>query len=204
MRAPHKLDSAQAARVPQFANEEELAGIDGGFHHHLIPARGAGSDHDLAALVDTRSGGNGTGNVLACFDCGDALAGVQMDGRVDVYGIHVGIADQFLKTAVARADTELLSDLVQLFTSSLADSLHPRFGMALVNRNELLAEPQANNRYVQFRLRHRMLLRSGSNSRLSIRSPRRCRDPEKEQEEPATRTPAVNRADQIDLYRRSS
>jgi len=67
MRTAQELDPPQFAGVALLPDEQELARVDHGFHHHVVLAGLFGGADDLPALVDRGGGRHGAGHVLAAF-----------------------------------------------------------------------------------------------------------------------------------------
>lgn len=150
MAATDELDATEPAGVPEFADVEILAAPDDGLHHHVfLPALLAGL-HDLPGLLEGGAGGHGAGDVLAGAEGGDRLRGVEMDGRVDVDRIDLGVPDQVLEALVALFHPERLPDGIQLLLRALADGVHVRQGMPLVDGDEFGTEAESDDRDVQF------------------------------------------------------
>jgi hypothetical protein len=95
---------------------------------------------------------------------------MKMYGGVDVNGIHFGIAQKGLVIRVALVYPELLADLVEACLSSLADGVHVRVRVALIDGDELFAEAQADNCDIDFSLRQVFLLFRADGTALSERS----------------------------------
>jgi len=154
----HELDSPEFPRVAQFTNEQELASIDGSLHHHVVLAVAFCRVDDLSAFFNSGGGGHGASDMLAGVERGNALGCVKMNGRVDMDRIHFRIAKEGFEIRIALLYSELVADFVQPRLGALADRIHVRLGMVLINRNKFLAEPQTDNSHIDFSLRHVVLL----------------------------------------------
>src|SRR3954447_12947281 len=79
---------------------------------------------------------------------------MHVDGRVDVHDIHLRIRDQIFEAGIAFVDTVLLADLVQFLPCALADRIHVRIRMLLIDWNEFLAETESYDGDIELLLRH--------------------------------------------------
>ena len=145
VRAAQELDPSQLALVVQFLDEEVLAAVDDGFHHHEdLAARPLGLDEPLA-VFDAGGHRHGAGDVLAGLEGGEALGGVVGDRRVDVNGVDVGVGEELVVVGVADFDAETVAALLQPLFGAATDGGHLRVGVVLVDRDELGAEAEADD-----------------------------------------------------------
>ena len=85
---------------------------------------------------------------------------MQVNGRVDVHRIHRRIADEVLEGGVALLHPEGIAYRIQLVLGTLANGIHLRMGMALIDGNELGTESESDDGDVEFsahgfeRMRH--------------------------------------------------
>ena len=93
--------------------------------------------------------------MLAGFQCRDALRSVQVNRGVDMHRIDFRIVDQFLEALIPFRDTVLVADFVQLLLRALADGIHVRVRVVLVDRDEFLAKPQSDNCDIQLVTAHK-------------------------------------------------
>ena len=100
---------------------------------------------DLLALVERGGHRHGAGDVFAGLERLDRLAAVIGNRRVDVNGMDVRIREQVLVGSVAFRDAELVADFIQLGLGPLADGIHVRIRMTLIDRDELGAETEADD-----------------------------------------------------------
>ena len=84
---------------------------------------------------------------------------MQVDRRIDVHGIHIGILDQLLEILIPLAYFILAAYLIQLLFRTLADGVHIRIGMMLINRNEFLAESESYDGDIDLVLAHGHILK---------------------------------------------
>jgi hypothetical protein len=96
--------------------------------------------------------------MFAGVKCGNTLRGVKVNGGVDVHRVDFRIAQKCLIIEVALFDTELVADFVETRLGPLADGVHLRVGVTLIDGDKLLAEPQTDNGYIDFSSRHVALL----------------------------------------------
>ena len=150
VRGADELDAAELALRHQLLHEQVLAGEDGRLHHAVLLARLLLRLDDQAALLDGARHRHGACHVLARLQRVDAHPGVLVDGRVDMHRIHVRIGDQLGEISVARRDAELIAHFVQVRLVPLADGVDVGVGVALVDRDELRAEPHADDGDVEF------------------------------------------------------
>lgn len=140
-----ELELAELALVVEFLHEEEFAGVDDGFHHHVAQSgRGAEIDDGLAVL-DRGGHGNSAGDVFARFQSGNCLLGVVRDGGVEVDGIDLGISEEFVVTRVAFCDAKFVADLVERGLGPLADGDKIGVWMPLVDGDKFGSEAEADD-----------------------------------------------------------
>ena len=96
--AAQELDPAELALVVQLLDEQVLAAVDDGLHHHVDLAALSLRLDDLTALVDRGGHRHRAGHVLAGSERGDRLRGVIGDRRVDVDGVDVRVGEQLLRS----------------------------------------------------------------------------------------------------------
>ena len=148
-----KLELAELALVEELFHKEVLAAIDHGLHHHVLEAGLFDQIDDLLAILDGGGHGHGAGHVLAGFESGDGLGGVIGDRRIDVDGMHLGILEQVAKLRVAPGHPgRHLRSAIQLLGRALADRVHIRVGMPLINGNEFGTEAEADDGDIDFLL----------------------------------------------------
>jgi len=75
-----KLNFAELALFVEVLDVKKLAGIDDGFHHHVLLPRLLHEIHDLLAVLDAGRHGYGASDVFAGFERGDGLPGVIGNG----------------------------------------------------------------------------------------------------------------------------
>src|SRR3954447_16184105 len=71
-----------------------------------------------------------------------------------MHEIDVWVSQHILISGVALGDTELVADLVELLLGALADRVHVRLGMLLVDRNKLRSKTQPDDGDVHFVFGH--------------------------------------------------
>ena len=83
---------------------EELIGVQGGFHHHVVPAGGPLRLHDAPDILQRGGHGHGAGAVLARLQHGHRLIRVQRDGRDEMDRVCMGIEidEKFVDVIVKR------------------------------------------------------------------------------------------------------
>ncbi len=150
MTAAEELDAAQLTLVVEFFDEQILAAVDDGLHHHVDLADLTLELDDLAALVDRGAHGDGAGHVFAGLERGDRLRCVIGDRRVDVNGVYVGVLEQLVVAGVALGDFVAIADLVHFGLVAAADGVHLGVGMGLVNGDKLGSEAQPDDRHAYF------------------------------------------------------
>ena len=150
-----KLDFAELAPFIHLLDEQEFARIDDGFHHHVFFAHAPGELHDLSAVLDACGHRHGAGDMFARFQRCNRLPGVIGNRRVDVDRIDIRIFEQLLVIGVASFHSEGVANGIQLLFRPLADGVHVRIWVTLINGNELGSEPEANYGDVYFTGAHR-------------------------------------------------
>ena len=140
-----ELELAEFALVVEFLHEQEFAGIDHGFHHHVFQSGGLREVDDLLALLHAGRHRHGAGDVLARLQRLDRLPAVIGDRRVDVDGVDLRIGEQVVVGGVAFFDAELVADFVELRLGPLADGGHVRLRVALVDGDELGSEAEPDD-----------------------------------------------------------
>ena len=88
--------------------------------------------------------------MLAGAERGDRLRGVQVDGGIDVHRVDVRVAQEILEALVALLHAESLAHRIQLVLRALANGVHVRLGVALVNGDELGSESETDDGDVEF------------------------------------------------------
>lgn len=83
--------------------------------------------------------------MLARLQRGDAHPAVIRDRRIDMHRVHLRVLQQFLEIRVSHRHTERIADGVQLLRVALADGIHVRIRMPLVERDELRSETKADD-----------------------------------------------------------
>src|SRR5260370_27842989 len=68
---------------------------------------------------------------------------MQVDRRIDMHSIHIGILEQRLEIFIPLAYFILTAYLFKLLFRTLADRVHIRIGMILINRNKFLAKSES-------------------------------------------------------------
>ena len=136
----------ELALVVQLLHEQVLAAVDDRLHHHVDLAALALRLDDLPALVDGRRHRHGARDVLAGLERRDRLRRVVGDRRVDVHRVDVRVAQQLL---VARCSASRCRTGRRTASSSAWSRRQmayiSAFGMVLVDRNELGAEPEPDD-----------------------------------------------------------
>ena len=99
----------------------------------------------IHALVDARGHRHRAANVLAGLQRRDALPAVVGNRRVDVHHVHIRILDQLLEIRVALFNPEGVSHGVQLVLRPLANRVHIRLRMPLVDGNELRPKAESDD-----------------------------------------------------------
>ena len=140
-----ELNFAEFAFLVEFPQVKKLAGIDHGFHHHvfLLPLPDQG--YDLFAVLDAGRHRHGAGDVLARLERRDGLPGVIGNRRVDVDRVHLRVLDQFIEIVVPFLHPECVADCIQFLARALADRVHVRLGMALVDGDEFGTKAQPDD-----------------------------------------------------------
>jgi hypothetical protein len=126
---------------------EELARVDDGLHHHVVPPGCLGGIDDRLDLLERGRHRDGAGHVLARLQRGDRLSRMVRDRRVDVHGVDVRIAKHVCHVGVAPRDPELVGCLRQRCRRPLADRQHLGVRVRLIDGNELGAEAESDDPY---------------------------------------------------------
>jgi hypothetical protein len=84
--------------------------------------------------------------MLARLQRGNRLRRMIRDRRVDVDGVDVRILQQVLVARVAGGDAEAVAARVELFLVPPADRVHLGIGVTLIDRDELGAEAESDER----------------------------------------------------------
>jgi len=100
------------------------------------------------ALLNRSRRWNCTCDVLAGTKGGYALWSMQVDWRIDVDRVNSRVLDQLVEIFEPFTDVKLISNFVQLASGPLADRVHIRVGVVLVDRNEFLTKAQSDDRYI--------------------------------------------------------
>ena len=140
-----ELELAEFAIIVKLFHEEELAGVDDGFHHHVFQARGGAEIDDCFTVLDGGRHGDGAGDVLASLEGGDGLLGVIGNGGVDVDGVDRGISEDVFEIGVALFDAIFIADLVERGFGALTNGHEIGVRMALVNGDEFGTEAEADD-----------------------------------------------------------
>ena len=77
-----------------------------------------------------------------------------MDRGIDVNSVNFRIFDELLETSVAFFDGKRVANLVQLLLRALADGIHLRVRMTLINRKEFRSKSQPDDGDVDLALAH--------------------------------------------------
>ena len=140
-----ELQLAQGTVLVELLHVEELAAEYDRLHHHVAEAGGVAELDDAFAVLDTGRHGHGAGDVFARFERGDRHRRVVGNRRVDMDEVDVGIFQQLGVVGVAAADPECVADPVEAAAVALADREHVGVRVPLINRDELGAEPEADD-----------------------------------------------------------
>ncbi len=149
-----KLDLPQLALVVEFFDIEIFAGVNDCLHHHILEPGFLCELDDLAAILDRRGHRHRAGHVFAGLQCLDRLRGVIRNGRVDMHRIDLGIAQQLIIVGIAFLDPEGVLNGLQFLRVALADGHQVGVGMRLIDGNKFGAEAEADDRKVDFFMRH--------------------------------------------------
>jgi hypothetical protein len=76
---------------------------------------------------------------------GDGHPSMVGDGRIDVHEVDVRVGQHVVIAGVARVDAEGVADGVALGVRALADGVHVRLWMLLVDGDEFRAEAESDN-----------------------------------------------------------
>jgi hypothetical protein len=101
--------------------------------------------------------------MLARLERRDRHPPVIRDRRVDMHEIDIPVGEHVFVTFVASIDAECVSHRVQRDLRSAADRVHVRLRIAFVDRDELHAEPQTDDRDINLlcAVTHDLTLRYG-------------------------------------------
>ncbi len=146
----YELQPAELARIEQLFHEKVFSRIHHGFHHHVCEARRFHEIDDLPAIFDARGHRHRAGNVFAGLQRLQRLHGMVGNWSVDMNGMHAVVLQQIVVSAVTPLDFESIADGIEFLFAPLADRIHVRRGMALINRDELRAESKSGNCDVDF------------------------------------------------------
>jgi hypothetical protein len=145
---PAGAKPAQTEASREFLHVEILAGVDHRFRHHVLEARLPDEVDDLPALLDAGGHRHGTADVLAGFESGNGLPAVVRDGRIDVDQVNVRVLEHLAEIGVALFDLEGVANGVELRARALADRVHVRLRVTLVDRDEFGSEAEADDGHV--------------------------------------------------------
>jgi len=87
------------------------------------------------------------------------LPGVVGNGRIDVDGVDVWIFEQSIEVREPLFHPERIANGVQLLFCALANGVHVRLGMPLVNGNEFGPKSEAYNGHVDLSNIHHLLIK---------------------------------------------
>jgi hypothetical protein len=79
---------------------------------------------------------------------------MEVNRRVDVYGVNGRVTNQAVKIGVPVLQSELVPDRVQPFLVSLADGIQLGVRMMLVDRNEFFPKSKSDDRYINLLVSH--------------------------------------------------
>lgn len=149
------LDFPEFAFFVEILEEEEFAGVDDGFGHHVFEAGFGDEFADLIAFLDGGGHGDGTHDVLAGLQGLHGHPGVVGDGTVDVDEVDVGVAEDVFVGGIAFGDAELVSRLVEFGFVATAESGDIGERVGLVDGDELRTEAESHHRHIDRFVRHR-------------------------------------------------
>jgi hypothetical protein len=139
------LNLAEFALRVEFLEKEELARVNDRFGHHVLEAGLLHQLDDLLAILDGRRHRHRTHDVLAGFEGRDGHRRVIRNRRIDMHGIDLRILEEVCVALVPGADAGGVADLVELLSRPLANRVHVRERVLLINRNEFGAESEADD-----------------------------------------------------------
>ena len=148
--AAKELDLAQLSLVRHLLDEEELARVHRGFHHHVdLPGFLPRLGH-LEAFLDRRGHGDGAARVLSRLEGGDGHGRMGGDRGDDVDGVDLLHLQHVLEARETALHLEHVPDLGELRLVALADRVALRVGMLLVQGDELRPEAETDNPTLTF------------------------------------------------------
>ncbi len=135
-------------------HEQKFPAVDHGFHHHVGQTGFFYRFYDLPAFFCSCGHRHGTGNVLSRTQCSQRLCCVELNGSIDVHGIHFRIVQQFIKICISFFYVKSFRYFFQTFPVPLADRIHIGVRMTLIDRNKFCTKPQSYNCYIDLLLAH--------------------------------------------------
>src|SRR5258706_11225338 len=84
----------------------------------------------------------------------DRLRGMIRNRAVDMNEVNLRVLQDVVEIGVALGDAEVIRDLIELSLVTLADGIHVGIGVLLVDRDELRAKTQTDDRDVDLAVFH--------------------------------------------------